>query len=153
MAVVPVFEFADGYFRGFVPSEKSAALRRRHVFATWVFGVRDHPGASQEEAFGPGNPLAVVPQRENEWNDPSALAVWDEERRFLIGYIPPYISAPLAASDHSHVALSLYERRRDDQRIGLGILISRQILQLEIVAPPDNPRILFNQLPMERFAE
>jgi hypothetical protein len=80
--------------------------------------------ALQDDAFAPGNRLALVREPDNE-HDPNAVAVWDAERRVQAGYVPADVAADVTGDEQ---ALSLWEFRDDDgQRIGLRVLL----------APPD----------------
>ncbi len=79
--------------------------------------------ALQDDAFSPGQRLALVPEPDNE-HDPNAVAVWDAERTLHAGYVPAEIAPELGGDEQ---ALSLKEFREGSVRIGLRILI----------APPD----------------
>ena len=75
----------------------------------------------QDDAFAPGQRLALVREPENE-HDPNAVAVWDAERRVRAGYVPAEV-APLIFGDEQ--AVSLWEFRGDDgKRIGLRVLLA-----------------------------
>jgi hypothetical protein len=79
--------------------------------------------ALQDDGFAPGRRLALVPEPENE-HDPSAVAVWDAERRVQAGYVPAEVAPELSGDEQ---AVSLWEFVEDGVRIGLRVLI----------APPD----------------
>ena len=74
----------------------------------------------QDEAFGPGKPLALVPEPENE-HDPNAIAAWDAERRLQAGYVPADVAKELTLPLQ---AVSLWEWRDADRRVGLRILLA-----------------------------
>jgi hypothetical protein len=77
--------------------------------------------ALQDDAFGPGRRLALVPEPENE-HDPNAIAVWDAERRLQAGYVPAEIAPKLGGDEQ---AVSLWEFRGEDgSRIGLRVLLA-----------------------------
>jgi len=83
-------------------------------------GASYRADALQDDAFGPGRRLALVPEPENE-HDPDAVAVWDAERRLQAGYVPAEIAPELTGDEQ---ALSLWEFRGEDgQRIGLRVLL------------------------------
>ena len=85
-----------------------------------VVGTSYRGEALQEDAFEPGNEVALVAEPENE-HDPNAIAVWDAARRIQAGYVPadvaPELELPLQA-------LSLWEWREGDRRVGLRILVA-----------------------------
>ena len=74
----------------------------------------------QDDAFAPGQPLAIVPEPENE-HDPDALAIWDAERRLQAGYVPAEVAPELALPLR---AVSLWEWREGDRRVGLRVLVA-----------------------------
>ena len=76
--------------------------------------------ALQDEAFEPGKPLALVAEPENE-HDPNAIAIWDEERRLQAGYVPADVAKELTLPLQ---AVSLWEWREADRRVGLRMLIA-----------------------------
>jgi hypothetical protein len=77
--------------------------------------------ALQDDGFGPGRRLALVPEPENE-HDPHAVAVWDAERRQQGGYVPAEVAPDLRGDEQ---ALSLLEFRGEDgRRIGLRVLLA-----------------------------
>jgi hypothetical protein len=77
--------------------------------------------ALQDEAFAPGQRLALVPEPENE-HDPNAVAVWDAERRLQAGYIPAEVAPELGGDEQ---AVALWEFRAEDgRRIGLRVLLA-----------------------------
>lgn len=78
----------------------------------------------QDDAFAPGQRLALVPEPDNK-HDPDAVAVWDAERRLQVGYVPATFAPELRGDEQ---AVALWELRDDDgNRMGLRVLI----------APPD----------------
>ena len=77
--------------------------------------------ALQDDAFAPGQRLALVPEPENEY-DPNAVAVWDAERRVQGGYVPADVAPELHGDEQ---AVSLWEFRDDDgRRVGLRVLVA-----------------------------
>jgi hypothetical protein len=74
----------------------------------------------QDAAFAPGQPLAIVPEPENE-HDPNALAIWDDARRLKAGYVPAESARELAPPLQ---AVSLWEWREGDRRGGLRVLVA-----------------------------
>ena len=75
--------------------------------------------ALQDEAFAPGRRLALVREPDNP-HDPDAVAVWDAERRLQGGYVPAEVAPGLRGDEQ---ALSLWEFREGERRIGLRVLI------------------------------
>ena len=77
--------------------------------------------ALQDDAFAPGNRLALVREPENE-HDPNAVAVWDRERRLQAGYVPADVAPTLAGDEQ---AVSLWEfLDQNGRRIGLRVLLA-----------------------------
>ena len=69
-----------------------------------VAGVSFRPGAVEDPSFDPGRRLALVREPENE-HDPSAVAIWNEERTAQAGYVPREVAQELAGGEQ---ALSLW---------------------------------------------
>ncbi|TML10768.1 MAG: hypothetical protein E6G33_15800, partial [Actinobacteria bacterium] len=63
--------------------------------------------ALQDDAFAPGQRLALVPEPENE-HDPNAVGVWDENRRLQAGYVPADVAAEVGGDEQ---AVALWEFR------------------------------------------
>ena len=85
-----------------------------------VAGASYRIEALQDDAFAPGKTLAIVPEPENE-HDPHALAIWDAERRLQAGYVPADTAPELVLPVQ---AVSLWEWREDDRRVGLRVLVA-----------------------------
>jgi hypothetical protein len=85
-----------------------------------VAGTSYRGDALQDDAFAPGSELALVAEPENE-HDPHAIAVWDAARRVQAGYVPAEVAAELELPLQ---ALSLWEWREDDRRVGLRIILA-----------------------------
>ncbi|HZC74584.1 MAG TPA: HIRAN domain-containing protein [Gaiellaceae bacterium] len=84
-------------------------------------GASYRADALQDDAFAPGQRLALVREPENE-HDPNAVAVWDRERRMQAGYMPAEVAPELRGDEQ---AVSLWEFRGDDgRRIGLRVLLA-----------------------------
>jgi hypothetical protein len=85
-----------------------------------VAGTSYRADALQDDAFAPGRELALVAEPENE-HDPHAIAVWDAERRRQAGYVPAEVAKELELPLQ---AVSLWEWREHDRRIGLRVLVA-----------------------------
>jgi hypothetical protein len=85
-----------------------------------VAGTSYRGDALQDDAFAPGSEVALVAEPENE-HDPHAIAVWDAARRVQAGYVPADVATELALPLQ---ALSLWEWREADRRVGLRILVA-----------------------------
>jgi hypothetical protein len=68
-----------------------------------VAGVSFRPESLEDDSFGPGRRLALVPELDNE-HDPNAVAIWNEERTIQVGYVPREV-APQVAGDEQAVSL------------------------------------------------
>lgn len=88
-----------------------------------VAGVSYRLEALQDDAFAPGNRLALVPEPANE-HDPNAIGIWDAEARSQAGYVPADSARELDAADWQ--AVSLLEFFEGEQRIGLRVLLAPQ---------------------------
>ena len=84
-----------------------------------VAGASYRVDALQDDAFAPGRRLALVREPENP-HDPNAVAIWDAERRVQAGYVPAEVAPELTGDEQ---AVSLWEFREDERRIGLRVLI------------------------------
>jgi hypothetical protein len=74
----------------------------------------------QDDAFAPGRRLTLVPEPDNP-HDRHAVAVWDAERSLQAGYVPAEVAPALRGDEQ---AVSLWEFRDADRRVGLRILIA-----------------------------
>jgi hypothetical protein len=93
----------------------AAGARVVHVAGTSYRG-----DALQDDAFAPGCELTLIAEPENE-HDPNAIGVWDAAQRAQVGYVPADVAAGLALPLQ---ALSLWEWREADRRVGLRILVA-----------------------------
>jgi hypothetical protein len=84
-------------------------------------GVSYRLDAVQDDAFAPGQRLALVPEPENE-HDPNAIGIWDAARRLQAGYVPAETAAGLDAE--AWQAVSLLEFFEDGRRVGLRVLLA-----------------------------
>ena len=76
--------------------------------------------ALQDDAFAPGQRLALVPEPANQ-HDRNAVAVWDAGQRLQAGYVPANVAPELKGDEQ---AVALWEFRAEDgQRVGLRILL------------------------------
>jgi hypothetical protein len=65
--------------------------------------VTFRPGNVEDVSFDPGRRVALVPEPKNE-HDPSAVAIWNEERTLQAGYVPAAV-APELRGDEQAVSL------------------------------------------------
>jgi hypothetical protein len=68
-----------------------------------VAGVSYRAQALDDASFDPGQPLALVPEPNNE-HDPNAVAIWNAERTLQLGYVPRDV-APEVRGDEQAVSL------------------------------------------------
>jgi HIRAN domain len=92
---------------------------RIHVIK--LAGVSYRLEAVQDDAFAPGQRLALVPEPENE-HDPNAIGIWDAAQRLQAGYVPAETAAELDAE--AWQAVSLLEFFEDGKRVGLRVLLA-----------------------------
>lgn len=86
-----------------------------------VAGVSYRLDAVQDDAFTPGQRLALVPEPDNE-HDAHAIGIWDEARRLQAGYVPAEIARDLDAAEWQ--AVSLLEFSDEGRRAGLRVLLA-----------------------------
>ena len=86
-----------------------------------VAGVSYRLDPLQDDAFAPGQRLALLPEPDNQ-HDPNAIAVWDADERVQGGYVPAEDARELRADDWQ--AVSLHEFFEDGRRIGLRVLLA-----------------------------
>jgi hypothetical protein len=53
--------FEDEVWQGFLPTESRSALLERHVFQTYVAGLRYFPDGRDDPTFVPGSRLTLTP--------------------------------------------------------------------------------------------
>ena len=68
-----------------------------------VAGVSYRADALDDPSFDPGQPVALVPEPDNE-HDPNAVAIWNAERTLQLGYVPRDV-APELRGDEQAVSL------------------------------------------------
>jgi len=86
-----------------------------------VAGVSYRLEALQDDAFAPGQRLALVAEPENE-HDQNAIGIWDADRQVQAGYVPAEVARELNADDWQ--AVSLLEFFEGGQRGGLRVLLA-----------------------------
>jgi hypothetical protein len=116
-------DVAGGYFLRDAESGNAVRWDDPRLRVVKVAGASYRADELQDEAFAPGNRLALVREPDNP-HDPHAVALWDEEQRLQAGYVPAEVAHELVGDEQ---AVSLWEFREGGRRIGLRVLI----------APPD----------------
>jgi HIRAN domain-containing protein len=86
-----------------------------------VAGVSYRLEALEDNAFAPGQRLALVPEPHNE-HDPNAIGIWDADRRVQAGYVPAEVARELNADDWQ--AVSLLEYFDGGRRGGIRVLLA-----------------------------
>lgn len=109
-----------GYFLRDAESGDAVRWDDPRIRVVKVAGTSYRAEALQDDAFAPGRRLALVPEPENP-HDPHAVGIWDAERRLQAGYVPAEL-APAVRGDEQ--AVSLWELREGDRRVGLRVLIA-----------------------------
>src|SRR6266508_4536734 len=74
---VDAYWFEDEVWQGFLPIESRSALLERHVFQTYVAGLRYFPDGRDDPTFVPGSHLTLTPDPDNAW-DRTALALYEQ---------------------------------------------------------------------------
>ena len=111
----------DGYRLRDAATEEFVRYEDPRIRVIKLAGVSYRLDAVQDDAFAPGQRLALVPEPENE-HDPNAIGIWDAARRMQAGYVPAEIAAGLDAA--AWQAVSLFEFFEDGRRIGLRVLLA-----------------------------
>ena len=111
----------DGYRLRDAETEEVVRHEDPRIRVIKLAGVSYRLDAVQDDAFAPGQRLALVPEPENE-HDPHAIGVWDAERRAQAGYVPAETAAGLDAD--AWQAVSLLEFFEDGRRVGLRVLLA-----------------------------
>ena len=111
----------DGYRLRDAATEEFVRYEDPRIRVIKLAGVSYRLDAVQDDAFAPGQRLALVPEPENE-HDPNAIGIWDVARRLQAGYVPAEIAAGLDAA--AWQAVSLLEFFEEGRRIGLRVLLA-----------------------------
>ena len=111
----------DGYRLRDAATEEFVRYEDPRIRVIKLAGVSYRIDAVQDDAFAPGQRLALVPEPENE-HDPNAIGIWDVARRLQAGYVPAEIAAGLDAA--AWQAVSLLEFFEEGRRIGLRVLLA-----------------------------
>jgi hypothetical protein len=111
----------DGYRLRDAATEEVVRTDDPRVRVLKVAGVSYRLEALQDDAFAPGQRLALVAEPDNE-HDPHAIGVWDEERRVQAGYVPAEVARELEA--YGWQAVSIREFFEGGQRAGLRVLLA-----------------------------
>ncbi len=113
----------DGYRIRDAATEELVRHEDPRIRVINVAGVSYRADALQDDAFAPGNRLALVPEPDNE-HDPNAIGVWDAEQTLQAGYVPAESARELDAADWQ--AVSLLEFFEEGRRVGLRVLLAPQ---------------------------
>ena len=109
----------DGYRLRDAATEEVVRHEDPRILVIGLAGVSYRLDAVQDDAFAPGQRLALVPEPENE-HDPNAIGIWDAERRVQGGYVPAEVAPQLRGDEQ---AVSLWEFREEGRRVGLRVLV------------------------------
>jgi HIRAN domain-containing protein len=110
----------SGYFLRDAASGEPVRWTDPRIRVVPLAGASYRRDALQDPGFEPGRRLALVPEPENT-HDPNAVAVWDAERTVQGGYVPAEVAPELSGDEQ---AVSLWEYREENERIGLRVLIA-----------------------------
>ena len=109
---------------GYVLRDAASGERVRwedpRVLVVPLAGASFRAEALQDDSFGPGEHVALIPEPDNE-HDPNAVAIWNADRTLHAGYVPAEVAPDLRGDEQ---ALSLWEYVDDGVRIGLRVLIA-----------------------------
>lgn len=111
---------AAGYFLRDAASGEAVRWNDPRIRVVPLAGSSYRLDALQNSAFDPGRRLTLVAEPDNP-HDPNAIAVWDADRAVQGGYVPAEVAPELAGDEQ---AVSLWEFREGEQRVGLRVLIA-----------------------------
>ncbi len=111
---------AAGYFLRDAASGEPVRWNDARIRVVPLAGSSYRLEALQDSAFDPGRRLTLVAEPDNP-HDPNAIAVWDADRNVQGGYVPAEVAPELAGDEQ---AVSLWEFREGEQRVGLRVLIA-----------------------------
>ena len=94
---------ARGYHLRDAATGERVAWEDPRIRVTAVAGVSYRADAAADTSFDPGRRLALVPEPDNA-HDPSAVAIWNEDRSLQAGYVPATV-APELRGDEQAVSL------------------------------------------------
>ena len=97
---------------------------------SWVAGA-DRCSQLSDPRLNPGMQLLVRPELDNP-SDSRALAIWTKDRQLKAGYVPRVIRDGLSHSMATRFGVVLWEEGPSGRRTGLGVLLTRQ--QVELVS-------------------
>ena len=93
----------SGYWLRDAATNEAVRWSDERLFVVPLAGASYRPEALADDAFAPGQRLALVPEPDNE-HDPNAVAVWNEERTLQVGYVPRE-TAPELTGDEQAISL------------------------------------------------
>lgn len=121
---------------GALVTRQAQGLRSLNIWVVNVAGVSYRPKELQNPAFAPGKKLRLKPDTDNKF-DKSAVGIWDSGGRLMIGYVPAAQSAEVKAALRTGLeALSMFEFRKDERRVGLRVLIAPRVDLPRMAHPP-----------------
>jgi hypothetical protein len=66
MQEIEVYWYEDEVWRGnYLPTDSRSSLLDKHIFKTYVAGIRYFPEADNDPSFAPGSPLRLIPEPDN----------------------------------------------------------------------------------------
>lgn len=100
-----------------------------------VVGTQYHPTPLQDSAFDPGQPVCLVPERDNPL-DPDAIGVWDRDRSMQVGRVPASDAARLSREfqkGRKYRCIVMWETNAggESERVGLRILLVEKRAKLD----------------------
>ncbi len=113
----------DATGQGYFPNSPEAKALGLEVLK--VAGAHRTGDALQSPRFAPGQPVALVPDPDNEY-DPNAVGVWDRERTVRVGYLhreEAAIYSPRLLGDEPLSAMAYYQFQDPE-----GTVLSLQLL-------------------------
>ena len=88
MQEIEVYWYEDEVWRGYLPTDSRSSLQNKHIFKSYVAGIRYFREADKDPSFAPGSPPRLVPEPDNAY-DPTRSPCGMRSRRSR-----PVISRP-----------------------------------------------------------
>jgi hypothetical protein len=75
----------------------------------------------QDDAFAAGRRVTLLAEPDNE-HDPNAVAIWDEQSRVQVGYLPADVAGEIDPREWQ--AIVIREFFEEGKRVGLRVLLA-----------------------------
>ncbi len=96
-----------------------------------VVGEKYRLDQIQSASFSPGAPVRLIPEPDNP-HDPNAVAVWNEDRTRMAGYVPREDAVRIGEKWRTgrYRAIVMWETWKNNGRVGIRLLLIRDDARL-----------------------